>query len=314
MSASSQRISIETRAKIQTCLSKYTSIFQQMGILSSDLDHFGQIEFPLSDSEDAVKSAEWALPFYSHTKDSFLTFSRPGALLWSEQRQVDNRIFCNLYPCKISLPSAALVGDETPEECQPHCSWASTEHYFQCGKYALPHRNLMRHLSTNDVAKYGQSRIKLTRAHVALAHSLRDQRGLEIPGAEVVRVGGHVKPEKRVADWERKRVVVMYRALMAKFEQHKALGAQLGRTQKAWLIEHPPKDAHWGDGGDGKGWNMLGKLLMLVRWQIGEGKQKADALEAEYWKDLAAWEEKLCTDPLWIEFLEEPMENLLAYW
>ena len=41
------------------------------------------------------------------------------------------------------------------------------------------------------------------------------------------------------------------------------------KTGDRKLVEHSPRDSYWGDGPDGKGLNMLGKLLMRVReWLI----------------------------------------------
>ena len=57
----------------------------------------------------------------------------------------------------------------------------------------------------------------------------------------------------------------MYKALQAKFYQHKRLGQQLRDTGDRDLIEHSPYDSYWGDGGDGTGKNRLGLLLMRLR-------------------------------------------------
>ena len=58
----------------------------------------------------------------------------------------------------------------------------------------------------------------------------------------------------------------MLEALIAKFDQHIDLRAQLLLTGEALIVEHVNRDKYWGDGGDegtgAKGLNMLGKLLM----------------------------------------------------
>ncbi len=59
----------------------------------------------------------------------------------------------------------------------------------------------------------------------------------------------------------------MRRALQAKFTQHPELQQERLQTGDATLIEHTKNDSYWGDGGDGSGRNMLGKLLMKVREQ-----------------------------------------------
>ena len=63
----------------------------------------------------------------------------------------------------------------------------------------------------------------------------------------------------------------MLAALRAKFSQHHQLRTLLLGTGCAQLIEHTRNDSYWGDGGDGSGQNMLGKLLMQVRGELSEG-------------------------------------------
>lgn len=67
-----------------------------------------------------------------------------------------------------------------------------------------------------------------------------------------------------VPDWDEKRVVVMKYALQQKFKHPKLREILLG-TKKRELIENSPFDKYWGIGKDGKGKNMLGKLLMELR-------------------------------------------------
>ena len=72
----------------------------------------------------------------------------------------------------------------------------------------------------------------------------------------------------RRSDWQDVKEDVMYKALQAKFSQHKELGQQLRETGERELIEHSPYDRYWGDGGDGSGKNRLGKLLMNLRKEM----------------------------------------------
>ncbi len=60
----------------------------------------------------------------------------------------------------------------------------------------------------------------------------------------------------------------MRAVVLAKFSQHDDLRAQLLATGDAQLVEHTERDAFWGDGGDGSGANMLGRILMDVREQL----------------------------------------------
>ena len=57
----------------------------------------------------------------------------------------------------------------------------------------------------------------------------------------------------------------MRAAVDAKFRQHAALRELLLATGDAKLVEHTDRDAYWGDGGDGTGRNMLGRILMAIR-------------------------------------------------
>ncbi len=66
-------------------------------------------------------------------------------------------------------------------------------------------------------------------------------------------------------DWESIKIDVMRRAVRAKFEQHENLRQLLLSTGDAKLVEHTANDSYWGDGGDGSGGNMLGRILMDVR-------------------------------------------------
>ena len=69
-------------------------------------------------------------------------------------------------------------------------------------------------------------------------------------------------------DWEAVKVGVMRDAVTAKFTQHDDLRALLLSTGDAKLVEHTENDDYWGDGGDGSGQNMLGRVLMQVRDQL----------------------------------------------
>lgn len=61
----------------------------------------------------------------------------------------------------------------------------------------------------------------------------------------------------------------MYIALKEKFsDSHPELKQKLVGTQNAILVEHTKNDSYWADGGDGTGKNWLGKLLMVVRWEL----------------------------------------------
>jgi len=64
----------------------------------------------------------------------------------------------------------------------------------------------------------------------------------------------------------------MYSGLVRKFTLHSDLRHQLLETGERKLVEHTTKDLYWADGGDGKGLNRLGELLMRVRTEIRQGQ------------------------------------------
>lgn len=76
---------------------------------------------------------------------------------------------------------------------------------------------------------------------------------------------GRSRRMKIKKNWEKIKDNVMYDAVFAKFTQHNELKELLISTNDCILIEHTENDNYWGDGGDGKGKNKLGKILMKVR-------------------------------------------------
>lgn len=113
--------------------------------------------------------------------------------------------------------------------------WPTSEHYFQAQKF-------------HDTAY---------RERIRRAHSPMDAANL-----------GRDRKQKLRSDWESIKVAVMHRALRAKFTQHAELRELLLSTGEATLVEHTDNDSYWGDGGDGRGRNRLGQLLMQVREEL----------------------------------------------
>lgn len=113
--------------------------------------------------------------------------------------------------------------------------WPTSEHYFQAQKF--------------QEQKYRQ---KIRKANSPmLAASL-----------------GRDRKQKLRRDWDAVKVGVMRTAVLAKFTQHEDLRLLLLSTGDAKLVEHTENDDYWGDGGDGSGKNMLGRILMQVRDSI----------------------------------------------
>jgi len=117
-------------------------------------------------------------------------------------------------------------------------SWPTSEHYFQAAK-------LLDEKDRESVRK------------------CRDPR-------HAARIGRDRKRKLR-RDWESAKIEIMRKAVWAKFTQHEDLRDLLISTCDAKLIEHTENDSFWGDGGDGKGKNMLGRILMDTREKLIAG-------------------------------------------
>ncbi|EMI16713.1 hypothetical protein RMSM_06364 [Rhodopirellula maiorica SM1] len=117
--------------------------------------------------------------------------------------------------------------------------WPTSEHYFQGQKFHdAGHREEVRKAKTPMIAaRLGRDRKKKLRR-----------------------------------DWDSIKDNVMRDAVMAKFTQHHELRERLLATGDAKLIEHTSNDDYWGDGGDGSGKNILGRILMEVREKLREQK------------------------------------------
>jgi ribA/ribD-fused uncharacterized protein len=113
--------------------------------------------------------------------------------------------------------------------------WPTSEHYFQAQKFAgTPHEEEVRQAKSPMIAaRMGRSRKRPLRK-----------------------------------DWEKVKDDVMLQALRAKFTQHPELKKLLLGTGDAPLVEHTKNDRYWADGGDGKGLNRLGILLMRLRTEL----------------------------------------------
>jgi ribA/ribD-fused uncharacterized protein len=113
--------------------------------------------------------------------------------------------------------------------------WPTSEHYFQAQKFEDP--------------KVREG-IRTVKSPMEAARRGRDRRN------------------KIRRDWDSARVGVMREVLRAKFTQHEELRTLLLATGDAEIVEHTENDDFWGDGGDGSGRNMLGRLLMELRSEL----------------------------------------------
>ena len=110
--------------------------------------------------------------------------------------------------------------------------WPTSEHYFQAQKFAgTAYEEVVRLAKTPKIAaNLGRSRERPLRPN-----------------------------------WEHVKDAVMEEAVRAKFTQHADLRRVLLETGDTLIVEHRTRDSYWGDGPDGSGKNMLGRILMRVR-------------------------------------------------
>jgi len=73
-------------------------------------------------------------------------------------------------------------------------------------------------------------------------------------------------------DWKNVRNQIMFNILNLKFSQHTVLKNNLLNTGLRPIINHGP-DRYWGDGINGRGKNILGKLLVILRNRMYLKKQ-----------------------------------------
>lgn len=66
-------------------------------------------------------------------------------------------------------------------------------------------------------------------------------------------------------EWGSKKVTVLEEILRAKLEQHVEAQEALRKSGHEQIVEDSPTDYFWGEGADGSGLNMLGKLWMKIR-------------------------------------------------
>ncbi len=114
-------------------------------------------------------------------------------------------------------------------------TWPTSEHYFQAQKFpgAPDEEEIRQAKSPMIAARMGRSRKRPLRQ-----------------------------------DWESVKDSIMHEAVLAKFTQHADLRGILLATGDATIVEHTKNDSYWGDGGDGSGKNMLGRILVRVRNEL----------------------------------------------
>lgn len=149
----------------------------------------------------------------------------------------------------------------------------TVEHYFQSKKYdyvgcsedSLKHSEVIRNSTTPFIAKLLASDPNKVTPPRSTGHNWLEKYTKIL--REVKEKDLKIDPE-----WDtinktsglRKKDTIMHIALYEKFKDP-VLNGMLMSTGNKVLIEHTNRDSYWGDGGNGSGKNMLGKLLMSIR-------------------------------------------------
>lgn len=111
--------------------------------------------------------------------------------------------------------------------------WPTNEHYYQAMKFT---------------DKILQEKIRTT-----------------YRASDVFTIGQDNKNQVR-SDWKNVNLAIMAKVVLEKFKQHPDLAAQLLATGTRVLVENAKdKDSFFGAGGNYRGNNYLGRILMLVR-------------------------------------------------
>ncbi len=123
-------------------------------------------------------------------------------------------------------------------------TWKTNEHYYQAQKFAGVDHPEAKALVENI--------FEAPSPEVAAALGRRNERN---------------RPELLREDWGQSKSAVMHAAVRAKFAVHEGPRQLLlsPALRRATIVETAPHDYFWGQGFDGSGHNMLGKLLMKVR-------------------------------------------------
>jgi N-glycosidase YbiA len=121
-----------------------------------------------------------------------------------------------------------------PIDLDGHC-WPTVEHYYQAQKFV------------GTELAYLSEIIRVA------------------PTPEAAAAIGRCPDHSPAADWPDRKLMVMARAVAAKFASHPELRQLLLATGESPIVEDSPVDYFWGCGRDRSGLNHLGQILMQIR-------------------------------------------------
>ena len=230
-------------------------------------------------------SAKGRLYFYSHTRRS------PEEEEQDQQYDIDRRVFSNLYGTKgkteFKVPFIPIMKHTVLGKLEGFC----VEVFFQAAKCQneIDAKFIFTLENPKHVAFFGRGQLPLTasqmesfRGEVLAQEDLNTDLHLKRTGLqeeEVAQMDENgrkfvwVRKTVMRADWGEVKDECMFHFLTCKFDSRPEL-RKLSELSVHDLVETTKLDAYWGDGGDGSGFNVLGKLLSrLIRAQHNPSMQ-----------------------------------------
>ena len=152
-------------------------------------------------------------------------------------------------------------------------SWPTTEHYYQASKFPdhPKYMELIRTVKSSNKAKcLGNQKVSGYSRY--WKHDVTNDLLIDI-----VKKSPNIKI---MSTWDSFRITVTKKAIEEKFTQNRDRWGRLPTTSVESLLkilldtgnrpifENTARDTFWGNGGDGSGLNILGKLLMELRTKL----------------------------------------------
>jgi N-glycosidase YbiA len=145
-----------------------------------------------------------------------------------------------IYFYKVDRPHGYLSNfSPHPIDLDGYC-WPTVEHYYQAQKF-------------------------LETEFAYLGDIIRSA-----PTPEAAALIGRCPEYAPAASWPDRKLLVMEKAVTAKFNSHPELRRLLLATGEGLIVEDSPVDYFWGCGEDRSGLNHLGKILMHVRFTMAK--------------------------------------------
>lgn len=193
----------------------------------------------------------------------------------------------NFSPHPITLAEGPVPAQGPPRPGAPTRRFSSVEHFYQSQKFSgVPEATVLYEAIIAAPSPEEVRRQRLMRCFEVFLATSTHTPPVVAQAARLGRTAERQQPQLLRPDWPESKVAVMRAGLGAKFAQHAAprrllLESGMGDLAGSLLIEASPHDVFWGRGFDGRGENMLGKVLMELREALlGEEGARQDVAQA----------------------------------